>query len=54
MSIEEVRLKCIEFAFKYAEYLKMVGATNGSYKTPHGIVSLAEEFENYVRNGAED
>ena len=54
MSGKEIRLKCIECAFQYAEYLKKMEATNGRYKTPTGIISLAKEFENYVENGTED
>ena len=50
MDEKEVRIKCIDYAFRYADYLAKVSGTL-TYKTEAGIVSLASRFEHYVKNG---
>lgn len=51
MDENEIRLKCIEFAFKYAEYYARENSYTNTYKTEEGIVSIARRFENYVKKG---
>ena len=43
-------MKCISFAFQYIEY-KEKHDNDLTYKTPYGVIQIAQEFEYYIENG---
>lgn len=48
MDSEEIRTKCLQFAFQYIEYYAKVNGTS-TYKTEYGVVSIARQFEEYIK-----
>ena len=49
MDEKEIRIKSLEFAFQYLRYYDECNGHSSSYKTERGVISIARNFEDYIK-----